>query len=179
MYHGHIAVKDLSDNSDDEGIDKTPEPDLHELIEAHVLGLKLKSSMFYRGVLEALLESTEETRIYPDKSDVRLVYDNTTKGAIIRLVLVRMYAQAAQGHWLRDEESIGYSRRFLRDLTIALLEKGPWERRWDLAEMRDKYVIGKMIGYGRKDGAEPEEMNNLSEELSSESESGEDEEMLS
>ncbi len=36
-----------------------------------------------------------------------------------------------------------------------------------------------MIGYGRKDGDEPEEMNNLSEELSSESESGEDEEMRS
>ena len=45
--------------------------------------------------------------------------------------------------------------------------------------MKDKYVIGKMIGYGRKDGDEPEEMNNLSEELSSESESGEDEEMRS
>ncbi len=95
LYHGHIAVKDLSDNSDDEGIDETPEPDLHELIEAYVLGLKLKSRMFCRGVLEALLEITEETRIYPDQSDVRLVYDNTTKGAIIRLVLVRMYAQAA------------------------------------------------------------------------------------
>ena len=172
-------LKDLSDNSDDEGIDETPEPDLHELIEAYVLGLKLKSRMFCRGVLEALLEITEETRIYPDQSDVRLVYDNTTKGAIIRLVLVRMYAQAAQGHWLKDGESIGYSRRFLRDLTIALLEKSPWERRWDLAEMKDKYVIEKMIGYGRKDGDEPEEMNNLSEELSSESESGEDEEMRS
>ena len=46
LYHGRIAFRELSDNSDDEGIDETPEPDLHELIQAYVLGLKLKSRMF-------------------------------------------------------------------------------------------------------------------------------------
>ncbi|CAN9083880.1 unnamed protein product [Alternaria sp. RS040] len=128
LYHGHIAVKDLSDDSDGEEIAETPESDLHELIEAYVLGLKLKSRMFCRDVLEGLLELTEETRIYPHQCDIRLAYNNKTRESVLRLVLVRMYAQAAQIHWFKDGESIEDPRRFLQDLTIALLEKRPWEK---------------------------------------------------
>ncbi|KAF7681379.1 hypothetical protein GT037_000355 [Alternaria burnsii] len=157
LYHGHIAVEDLSDDSDDEEIAETPEPDLHELIEAYVIGLKLKSRTFCRDVLEGLLELTEETRIYPHQCDISLAYNNTTRC-----------------HWFKDGESIEYPTRFLQDLTIALLEKRPWERSWGLAEMEEKYVRGEVIAYGNLDGDEPGVMNDLSEGLILDSESDEE-----
>jgi hypothetical protein len=136
LYHGCIAVQDELKEEEE------PEVDMDDLVKAYVLGLELLSSRFCQDVIVGLLEISDEFRVYPGAPGLRLTYNKTAKGSILRLLLVELYAREAEGDWFDDEEGEDntYPGEFFKDLTIALLEKRPEDATWDLAEMKAKYV---------------------------------------
>ncbi|KAG9192688.1 hypothetical protein G6011_11422 [Alternaria panax] len=162
LYHSHIAVEFHLDGDE---LDETPEPQIKEFIDAYVLGIKLKSSMFCRDVLEALLETSEETSRYPGPDAIHAAYNNTTRGSVLRLALIQLYANAAEAHWFKEEEDNDYPREFLQDLTAVLLEKDPDDRKWGLAKMKAEFITEEAIAHeGFDNDDEPEEVYNPSEQ---------------
>lgn len=88
-----------------------------------MLGLKLKSRKFCRDVIQGLVELSKEMDEYPGPASIRLAYNETPKGSLLRQVLVQLWADTADAAWLENDETDEYPAEFLKDLTTALLRK--------------------------------------------------------
>lgn len=81
----------------------------YDLVSAYVLGDKLLDAKFQNAVLDAIVDtcSTADRRdrkvYFPDANAVSHAYNNTTKSAKIRNMLVELYLHAAEAKWLSEE----------------------------------------------------------------------------
>ncbi|KAH6872506.1 hypothetical protein BKA58DRAFT_456086 [Alternaria rosae] len=126
LYYDHIAVEDREDDNGKFA------PDTDKLIEAYVLGLKLKSRKFCRDVIQGLVELSKDMGEYPGPASISLAYNETPKGSLLRQVLVQLWADTADAAWLENDETDEYPADFLKDLTTALLRKYRGKQKWDL-----------------------------------------------
>lgn len=123
----------------------------YDLISAYVLGDKLLDAKFQNAVLDAIVGTCstvdrQDGKVYfPDANAVSHAYNNTTKSAKIRKMLVALYLHAAEAQWLSEE----HPKEFLFSVAEGFAKR---RRLFSVKSFRTfkYYVDSEMVRQGLK-----------------------------
>lgn len=104
--------------------------DYLQLAKAYVLGDLLQDFGFNDAVIDAMIDKSripaaDGKRWYPGGPVVACIYNNTPASSEARRILIDMYVNFGNGHWLQSWAAEDLPNDFLRDLSTALLDKRP------------------------------------------------------
>lgn len=105
-----------------------------ELIDAYSVGLHLDDQDFCKALLQAIVEFSVDDISWPGEEAVKMAYEKTTGQCDLRELLVGIYMRLDTESGDITHGSIkGLPVEFLRDLTMAFLNKVPKEQKvWTL-----------------------------------------------
>lgn len=125
----HRIISPMSDmkSTNDDGFDQ--EVEYVHLIKAYILGVFLDDIKFKDAILDAMLAKSKTMMndgcaYYPFSQSVNFVYKNTSRGSLLRQMVLDMYAEEGHSIWLEyTEEHYPYDSEFMADLALGLMRK--------------------------------------------------------
>jgi hypothetical protein len=120
LYHRTIFLEDQKipiKNS------KVAERETSALIDAYLLGVRLRDRMFCKNIFKALIETAYDSNEMPSPELIHRIYHATEDKSRMRRFLVDFYITFAKSTCFEGNRSDGYPRKFMADVAMALLRR--------------------------------------------------------